>query len=199
MNVDRSFPHNYEASVLTSIPTDGTALYCFPGAIADGVVDGPIVQIVRGHENEQPWVGTFADGDLSPNALTGIFTHPNPEWVCVVARGEAYIVNVSDPSQHESVNVVPVMGIVPVPSAGILVLYDFTRLVAFGAKGVKWRTPRLSWDGLRDVSFNGEKIVGTAWDSPGNRWVSFAIDPLNGSFVGGASPELLQFRKKCSW
>ena len=58
----------------------------------------------------------------------------------------------------ELVPLTPVLGVLPVPSEGLLTFYDFTRLVALGVGGVAWRTPSPSWDGLEEVRAIGGVI-----------------------------------------
>jgi hypothetical protein len=154
-------------------------------------VKGSIFEIAPYSDGCDLWVGTFASGDLSPNALTGVYSHPSPKHLLVVAKGEAYIVNVDNPLEHDHLKLIPVMGVVQVPGEEVTVLYDFTRLEAYGVSGRRWQTPSLSWDGLRNVTNDGKFVVGEGWDSPNNLWVPFRVDARDGSFFGGASPELL--------
>jgi hypothetical protein len=36
----------------------------------------------------QPWLGTFAFGDITPNGMSGIFAMPDPHRLCVVSSGD---------------------------------------------------------------------------------------------------------------
>ena len=191
IQIDNTFSREYECSALDSVPSAGVTLYCYPGGHVNCQVEGLVLEIVPYSEDCEMWVGSFAWGDLSPNALTGVYSYPSPKHLLVVAKGEAYIVNVEDPSEHEHLKILPVMGAVTVPDVELIALYDFTRLEGYGVKGRRWQTPSLSWDGLRNVKYDGKSIVGEVWDSPNDAWVSFRVDPSDGTFVGGASPELV--------
>lgn len=189
--IDDTFDREYECTALDSIPSSGVAIYCYPGGHANCQVDGPIFEIVPHKEGHEMWVGSFAWGDLSPNAASGVFSCPSPSELLVVARGEAYMVNVDNPSEHRHLKLIPVMGVIAVPDVSMIVLYDFTRLEGYGGSGRCWQTPSLSWDGLRNVKRAGHYIIGEGWDSPNDKWVSFRVNAADGSFTGGASPELL--------
>lgn|GEM_PF-3258470 len=134
-DIDDTFPMAYRCVALESIPGSGTPLFCYPGAHANCHVKGPIYEIAPDSDGCGLWVGSFAAGDLSPNAHTGVYSCPSPNHVLVVAQGEAYIVNTHDPLEFHHLNLIPVMGVVQVPVAGVTVLYDFTRLEAYGVGG----------------------------------------------------------------
>ena len=188
-----AFPHNYEAELLQEFPgfpSAGTAQrFYFPGGVEAGGRDGLIVRVVP--ELGNAWVGIFAFGKESRRGVSGLYTCPQSDWICVVASGQGYWVNVHDPTDTELVPLTPILGVLPVPSEGLLAFYDFTRLIALGVGGVAWKTPSLSWDGLEEVRAIGGVICGKAWDSPREQWVAFEVELDSGSYCGGSSPELL--------
>jgi len=83
------------------------------------------------------------------------------------------------------------MGVIPLPDAGVIVLHDFTGMVAIGAGGIVWETPRLSWDGLTIEDVLSGVIRGFGWDSANNCNVPFEVIASSGECKGGASPQLL--------
>lgn len=186
---DETFSCAYDCTPLSEIPTSSARCIGFPDAIDGVCVNGPILKIEPHNENCAKWIGTFAWGGLSPKAATGVFSHPSPTKLLVVAKGDAYIVDVENPTGQEPISVLPVMGVVAIKDAGIVVLYDYTRVDAYDENGRRWRTPSLSWDGIRDVAYDGEHVVGMGWDPAKDKWVPFAINPCDGSYTGGASPE----------
>ncbi len=46
----------------------------------------------------------------------------------------------------------------------MLVLSDFTGLVAYDINGLMWRSPRLCWDDLKIVNVIDQRIEGTGYD-----------------------------------
>ena len=194
MLFDQSFKHNYECRLIESPPMDGSQKYCYPGGIAGGWVHGIGVEITP-HSNTEMWIGSFANGEISPNAVSGVFSHPSPNKLLVIARGDGHVVNVDVPTDYVWLDkVVPIMGALPLPNAGLIVLNDFVRLTALGPKGIAWRSPCLSWDGLAIENVADGVIYGFGWDSPNNCNVPFEVNALSGAFKGGASPELLGIR-----
>lgn len=132
-----------------------------------------------------PWVGGF---EFGPGRLTGLFTTPCPEVVCVIAKGQGFWVPVLAPGDFEVIRSIPIQEIFAVPGKRVLVFADYTGLEAYGGSGFLWRTDRLSWDGLKVTEVTAHVIRGTAWDSPANREVPFAVDPESGASEGGSSP-----------
>lgn len=133
------------------------------------------------------WLGKFNFGsDIAP-ALSGVFSSPNPEKICVVAGGQAYIVQVRQPRDWEVVQIpFPVTQVVPAPTSEILIFVDFVRVAGFGPDGVAWVTPEISFDGIEILSANGGEAKGRAWSAPEERMVDFSIDLATGRHQGGA-------------
>ncbi|WP_147439756.1 hypothetical protein [Corallococcus sp. CA049B] len=110
---------------------------------------------------------------------------PDPEKLCVVSRGAGYLVTARDPSAWEAVQVMPVTDVRAVPSAGVVVFADFTEMVAYGAEGLRWRTKRLSWDGLKIIQVTERSIIGEYWDMRTEMMQTFEVDLSSGAQKGG--------------
>ncbi|RKI73416.1 hypothetical protein D7X55_05290 [Corallococcus sp. AB049A] len=126
----------------------------------------------------------FAFGKLG-KGTSGVFSMPDPEKLCVVSRGAGYLVTARDPSAWEAVQALPVTDVRVAPSAGIVVFADFTELVAYGAEGLRWRTKRLAWDGLKIVQVTERSIIGEYWDMRTEAMQTFEVDLATGSQEGG--------------
>lgn len=189
IGVDATFDSSFTVEPLEELPPLGEIRrFYFPGASSAGGRDGVLIKVTPGQADIEPWVGVFAFGLISPKGVSGIFTCPNCDHLCVVARGAGYIVTAANPSQHELVEAEPVMGVYPVASSGVLVFADYLRLTAYSQKGRAWRTARLSWDGLQIDYINDGWLRGKGWSSPENRHVAFTVDLRTGVHEGGASP-----------
>jgi len=187
--LDSTFDSSYAVEFLDGFsPGREVRRFYFPGASTVGGGDGLLVRVIPGQCEVDPWVGVFAWGGLSPKGATGVFTCPDPDHLCVVARGAGYVVSAVDPSHHELLGVTPVMGVFPVAAAELIIFADYLGLTAYGRDGRAWRTARLSWDGLQVVEISGEWILGKGWSAPENRHVDFAVDLRTGAHRGGASP-----------
>jgi hypothetical protein len=132
-----------------------------------------------------PWLGIFAFGQITPKGVTGIFSTPNPERLCVAAQGNAFIVSVSDPSTWESVRAIPVIDVRCVVKHGIIVFANFTELVAYGSQGLKWRTKRLTWDSMKVVEVTDDLLKGEFWDIRSESTQGFTVDLATGNHEGG--------------
>src|SRR5207253_8199447 len=106
------------------------------------------------------WIGVFAFGYTSPSAFSRVISSPNPNRVCVTAKGSAYIVNADDPEVWEQVPVSPVMDVRSILEQNLLIFSDFIRMAAYGNSGLVWRTPRVCWDGLKITNVTSDTIEG---------------------------------------
>ncbi|MBO0757412.1 MAG: hypothetical protein J2P54_16270, partial [Bradyrhizobiaceae bacterium] len=152
-------------------------------ASVQGGRDGVLVKVRS--ERGQEWLGTFAFGHLTPNGVSGIFTTPDPDRLCVVAAGEGYFVSANRPTSWEGISVVPILDVRPVAARDIIVFADFTNLAAYGKTDLKWRTKRLSWDDLKITEVTDSFIKGEFWDILSEQMASFVVDLATGAHTGG--------------
>jgi len=176
--MDETFAHSYECIQLAEIPSGASPHYYFPGGSVKGGRDGLILEI-QPHRGDV-WFGTFAYGNVTPNGFTGVLSSPNPHRVCVVSKGSGYFVDVNSPANWEEINAVPILDVRPIASENILVFADFTKLVAYDTRGVKWRTEDISLDGLKITSVGGGLIEGEFWNPSNDRTSQFVVDLVSG-------------------
>jgi hypothetical protein len=177
---DLSFPHRFACEVLHDLP-EGPRHF-FPGSQAAGQ-DGVVVRVVP--ETADAWVGMFAFGKLGKDGISRVLTMPDPEKLCVVARGAGYVVSASKPETWEAVRAIPIVDVRAVPSAGVVVFANYTEMLAYGEGGVKWRTKRLAWDGLKIVSVGDRILVGEYLDIRDDELRRFEVDLVTGEARGG--------------
>jgi len=183
--VDLTFPHQYEIELEVDLSTEKIKrCYYYPEAVKEGRRDGFIVSV--NPLKSSSWIGIFAPG--YPKALTGVFSCPDEQSVCVVASGQAYFVQVYNPQIWEQVQAFPIWDIRVILEKQLLVLADFTVLTAYGPHGIVWVTDRLSWDGIKITDVTSDWIRGLAWDSPQEKNVEFIVDLRTGDHKGGSSP-----------
>jgi len=182
--MNTEFPHRYECQHLVEMPSlTSTPHYYFPGASTEGGKDGLIVEVCV--EKAPKWLGTFAFGTLSPKGMSGIFTTPDPNRLCVVSRGSGFLVAAADPNKWAMVRAVPIVDVRPVVAQGILVFATLTDLVAYNEAGIKWRTKRLAWDGLTLTGVTETVIAGTFYDIRKEARGTFVVDLTTGEHEGG--------------
>jgi hypothetical protein len=188
MQFDASFPADYECEILEELPNRVSPKWYFPGGSGLGGRGGLIVR-VQPHDGEE-WLGIFALGEISRLGANAVLSMPHPRQLCVVARGQGCIVEITPPREIETISMEPILEVLPAPAPGLVLMHDFSRVRAYGRDGLAWSTPAISWDDIQIREVTQHKVHGTAWDSPNNRHVSFVIDLATGAHRGGASPEL---------
>ena len=184
MPMNITFPHAYECEQLDEIPSHlSVEHYYYPSASKQGGRDGIIVE-VRPAQG-LPWLGTFAFGQITPKGSSGVFTTPNVERLCVVSRGEGYFVSTIAPGSWERVALTPIIEVHPIQAQEIIVFAEFTRLVAYGRTGLKWKTKRLTWDSLKIIEVTDTFIKGEFWDIHREVTENFTVDLTTGVHEGG--------------
>jgi hypothetical protein len=199
-----SFPRNYEAKVLESAPLPHPVeeLYHFPVELAEGDRAGAYVRVVP--PKGPAWTGFFAQGFDLDQVVTCVASCPDPDSLCVVAGGYAYVVKASDPNQWLQIEQRPVADLRSVSGfspheSGLLLFTGFTSITALGRDGIVWTTERLSWEGVRlgKIVFAqaplpsrapGGELHGFGWDPATDKEDPFVVDLATGKHTGGARP-----------
>lgn len=173
------FDRTYEAKFIREQPRLPEQLRHYPTNIAAGQ-EGRIVHITpRGGD---PWLAVFAFGHTGGS--DELLTCPNPDWLCVVARNLAYLVNAHDPEQWEvPMAGAPIMRVLPARDASLLLFAGHTDIEAWGPSGFAWRSARLSLDGLRSLRVEGMLLRGEGWYP--EIWEAFILDLQTGRHEGG--------------
>jgi hypothetical protein len=58
-------------------------------------------------------------------------------------------------------------------------------MVAWGREGLAWQTARLSWEGIRVTSVEGDVLRGFGWNLMTDEEVGFSVDLRTGAHAGG--------------
>ncbi len=97
----------------------------------------------------------------------------------------AYWIDSATPEVSTLLEQRPVTTLLPAPEAGLLLLAGFHDVLALGADGVRWRSARLSWEGLTLHGTAAGQLHGTGWDMFADREVPFRVDLATGEHEGG--------------
>src|SRR6476469_7399582 len=165
LDIDLTLPHSYEIEEVPELPGTGkfdVPLLYFPRPKTSREHDGLWIKIraARG----TPWIGVFAFGYSSPPAFSRVVSTLDPNRVCVISNGAAYIVKADEAETWEEVPVIPVLDMRLLPEHQLLVFSDFNRLTAYGSNGFVWRSPRVCWDELKIIRVTHDTIEGTGHD-----------------------------------
>jgi hypothetical protein len=184
LEINLALPHSYEVQELGELP--GTGKFTVPLIFIPPPKNRPehsgLWLKVKG-KSGRAWIGVFAFGYPSPPAFSRVLSSPDPDRVCVISNGAAYVVNADQPDVWEKIPIIPVLDVRLIPEHGLLVFSDFTRLAAYDHTGLAWQSPRVCWDGLKIVNVTHETIEGTGSD-PTNSTTHesrFVVDVKTGS------------------
>jgi hypothetical protein len=105
-------------------------------------------------------------GFADPVAPSGIWSCPNPDQLCAVAGGYAYLIDTCSPERFEQVAYRPVLGIVASTSEEVrLLLFVGNRaILAYDEHGQAWESPRLSDEGVSIQSLDSTYLYGEGWE-----------------------------------
>ena len=182
--VDLSFASEWTAEVLGARPLiSPTRQYVYPQQVEE-VERGALEVMVRPSGSPGvaglPFLATFALGFADAAAPTGVWSCPDPSWLCAVAGGYAYLIDTADPGHWEQVEFRPVLEVRALVEQGLLLFAGHHSLCAWGARGKAWQSGRLSWEGVRVDSVKEWTLHGTGWDLISDREVGFALDLRTG-------------------
>jgi hypothetical protein len=138
--------------------------------------------VVRFHPKESAsWVGNFIG---APTGFTTVLDHPNERDVIVVAQGDACIIDPGHCAVRDRI-AADVQSTYSLPSLGMVVLQRSTDFTSIRAYGTGWQSPRISWDGFRNISVSDTRLSGEAYTPVGDEWEPFTLDLLTGSCADG--------------
>lgn len=112
---------------------------------------------------------------------------PGTANLIVLASGEAFVI---EPASRRCVRrfggqICDVFW----PRPDLLVFSNGLWMEAIGPSELKWKSRRISWDGLRSVQVQPDTITGESWTPLRDAWVGFSLDVASGAVSGGAYPE----------
>lgn len=124
-------------------------------------------------------------GFSTGSVATGVFAMPEPDELCAVAGGYAYLVDTLHPDQIEQVPLRPVVQVLPVPESDAVVFVGFHSIYVRGAGDVRWQTPRLSWEGIILGHAENDILHGTGWDIKTDKEFPFTVNLRTQACEGG--------------
>jgi hypothetical protein len=181
LQLDRSFDADYDVEPLIDMPSDLD--YYFHEQ--DSAPKPDLLLKVTECDGSSWTGGVRAGGPSVGSPSTGIYTTPNKSRVLVVAKGDAYLIDIQDPTNYKALSTGgPVVAVKPIKKENVLLLATPWDVTAIGQDGVLWTTGRLAIDGLRlDESQDG-RVAGVA-DPRDLEPRDFVIDLRTGKHEGG--------------
>ncbi|MDB4993805.1 MAG: hypothetical protein JWM74_1237 [Myxococcaceae bacterium] len=132
----------------------------------------------------QKWVGNFQVGGYDKSAVLTVLGRR--DHAMIIAEGQAYVV---DPETRALVRAFggQITDVVCVPDRETMIFGNGLWFECVGREGLRWRTRRISWDGMMAVSLEGERLHGNALDLD-NSWSPFDVNIDTGEVTGGSYP-----------
>ena len=180
MTVDSSFRHAWGAQVLATRTLILPPRHFVYPRDAEGVERGAMEVMIRPAQGE-PFLATCALGFRDPAVPTGIWAMPNPQEVCAVSGGYAYVIDTTVPERFSMIAYRPVMEVRAVPAAGLLLFVGHRQILAWGHNGQVWESPKLSDEGVTVREVDGEVLRGEGWNMISDKTTPFALDLRTGS------------------
>lgn len=158
------------------------------GAAWSGHSEGLVVRFLP--DTPDQWIGNFQPGS---GGWEGVLEHPNGAHVIVVARGQGYVV---DPETCKIAVTFPrpIQHVVPLPKLDAILFSDGLGFEALKKDGIWWRSPRISWDEMRNLKIEGTTLHGEA-SAPthdGHAWTPFTLDLMSGQCKDGVHDEQMR-------
>lgn len=164
--------------ILPGLPPYGSEALAFDPSGVESHREGFVVRFAP--PDCSPWVGNFQKGDTD---LYDVVAYPDSEVVLVISGGMGYQLNPRRPDRWthfggsiEFIRVVENLGAI----VGNGLWFELTN-----GHSMIWRTPRISWDGMRDIKINERRLTGQSLYFDGT-WRNFSVDLVEGT-VAGAS------------
>lgn len=182
MNVkfEKPFPAAYVVELCQSAPNEDF-VFGRPDSSSTGEI---ILEVIS--DSGKSWVGVARAGTPSVRGtVSGVFSTPAKTVLCVVARGDAFLVDVEAPHLWKAISTGgPVMTMRPVLGEDLLLLGSPWSITAIGKDGVRWQTDRLAIEGIRLDEVAEGRLAGVS-DPDDDEPQNFVVDLHTGQHEGG--------------
>ena len=162
-------------TILPGLPPYGPMALPFPTNGWRAHCEGIVIQFESQDGNS--WIGNFQRGCFQ---FDKILQHPDGKHVIVIAGGDGYIVDPEVPSNSKQMP-----GYVTyaefLPHLDAVLFGDYTEFELLQANGKGWISPRISWDGIKDINIHGNELTGEAYSPIDDKWHPFKLDLLTGT------------------
>ena len=184
--LDLTFPCTWKAEILPARPVILPARhFVYPGVVEE-VERGALEVLVRTElPGASPFLATCALGFRDPAVPTGVWSAPNPDEMCAVAGGYAYIIDTTAPDRFTMLPYRPILGVYPAADQRLLLFVGHRTILAWGPDGEAWQSPKLSDEGLTITSIDNGILCGLGWSLMTDKDMPFKLDLKSGMPVNG--------------
>jgi hypothetical protein len=201
--VDLRFPHTWQAEVLATRPMILPTRHSVYPREAEEVERGALEVLIQpgvpepgapglasetwdstaacpAAETELPFLATCALGFRDPVVPTGLWSTPEPEKICAVSGGYAYLIDTTAPERFTMIPYRPVLEVRPVLNENLLLFVGHRSILAWGRGGQAWESAKLSDEGVTITGLEAGVLHGTGWVMATDKEMAFALDLRTG-------------------
>jgi len=179
--IDLAFPHRWRALILPARPAILPARHFVYPRHAEEVERGALEVLIWPEAEESPqFLATCALGFRDPAVPTGLWSTPNPNEVCAISGGYAYLIDTSAPQRFTMLPSRPVLQVFPALSAGLLLFVGHRTILAWGLGGQAWESEILSDEGLTILSIGDSLLRCLGWEMRTDKETPITLDILTG-------------------
>lgn len=188
MKVLLEFPHNYRSEIVQDLDECKQEILRYPRHVQQKRNYKNFVIHIQPNSDNNGWYATYAfDAHAGYSEANGLYSCPNPDYFCLLAAGDAFVINSINPEDWSEVPACPVLEICQLVEHGIFLFIDFCNIVAWGPSGMKWKTKRLAHDGIQVTDIQSDTLAGTGscLCDPSAPKYNFEVDLHSGKHIGG--------------
>jgi hypothetical protein len=178
--VDLTFLHHWQAEILPARPLILPNRHFVYPVDAEEVERGALEVLIRPNVDAQPFLATCALGFRDPVVPTGIWSAPNPDEICAVSGGYAYLIDTTAPDRFTMIAFRPVLEVHPLAAVGLLLFVGHHTILAWSASGQAWQSEKLSDEGVNITAIEAEILHGRGWSMLTDEETPFALDLKTG-------------------
>jgi hypothetical protein len=188
--MDFTFPRAWDAEILARRPLILPARHYVYPCEAEEVERGALEILIKPRdlgaphsdlENSDPFLATCALGFRDPNVPTGLWSAPNPQEICAVSGGYAYIIDTPAPEHFTMIPYRPVLAVRAVSDPALLLFVGHHSILAWGPEGRAWESDRLSDEGVTIARIDNGRLGGCGWEMMSDAETPFVLDLKTGS------------------
>ncbi len=182
--IDRTFPHRWRAEILGARPVIlPPRHYTYPRQAEE--VERGALEVMVAPEGAPPFLATCAHGFRDPIVPSGLWSTPNPEEICAVAGGYAYLIDTTAPERFTMLPYRPVLEVRAVVAESLLLFVSNRSILAWGCGGQAWESGKLSDEGVTVTAIESGILRGTGWNMMTDKAPPFALDLRSGRLATG--------------
>ena len=178
--VELQFPHAWHAEALSARPMILPARHFVYPRVAEEVERGALEVLVRPEGGHEPFLATCALGFRDPAVPTGLWSTPQPEKICAVSGGYAYVIDTAAPERFTMIPYRPVLEVRAVVETGLLLFVGHHSVLAWGREGLAWESAKLSDEGVVIAGVESGVLRGMGWEMRTDKETPFGLDLVTG-------------------